>query len=273
MERLASRAAQLLSTARHAVALTGAGISTPSGIPDFRSPSAGLWAHADPFEVASRWAFERHPERFYAWVQPLAVAIATAHPNEAHRALAALERAGLIHAVITQNIDGLHQRAGSHNVLEVHGHLREATCLACLATWPGEELLERFVSTGSAPRCPCGGVLKPNVVLFGDPLPTEVLQAAQRAVAECDVMLVAGSSLTVTPVGDWPAEVLTHGAELIIVNRTPTPLDDEATVVMHADVSQALPAIARLAGVKTSIFRQKMWQQIDRVLDRLVPRV
>lgn len=273
MNQLVQSAARILSGSNYAVALTGAGISTPSGIPDFRSPSYGLWQHVDPFEVASRWGFERHPEKFYAWVKPLAAAMVAARPNDAHRALAVLESASLIRAVITQNVDGLHQQAGSRNVHEVHGHLREATCLACGATYPSEGLLERFVSDGRLPRCTCGGVLKPSVVLFGELLPPDVAQAAQEAVARCDAMLVAGSSLTVSPAGDWPAEMVARGGDLLIVNQTPTPLDDAATVVIRGDVGQVLPAVARAAGVKTRTLRNRVRRRIERTVDQLLPRV
>lgn len=273
MDPLVRSAARILAAANYAVALTGAGISTPSGIPDFRSPNYGLWQQVDPMEVASRWGFERHPEKFYAWVRPLALAMAAARPNGAHHALAALEAAGLIKAVITQNVDGLHQEAGSRNVLEVHGHLREAFCLACEATYPGADLLQRFQATGQVPRCSCGGVLKPSVVLFGDPLPARVLRAAQAAVARCDVMLVAGSSLEVVPAGDWPGEVVAQGGDLIIVNRTPTPYDGVATVVIHKDVSEALPAIAHMAGVRVFGLRERIRQRIGHMLDRMLPRI
>lgn len=272
MSSLIQHAARLLREAEYAVALTGAGVSTPSGIPDFRSPGSGLWAQVDPMEVASRWSFLRHPERFYAWVQPLAATMAAAKPNSAHRALAALETAGVIQTVITQNIDGLHQAAGSRNVLEVHGHFREAVCLRCATVQPSEGLLARFQETGQAPRCGCGGILKPNVVLFGDPLPPDVLQAAQRAVRRCDVMLVAGSSLEVVPAGDWPGEVVARGGKLIIVNMTPTAIDAQAAVVIHGDVSQVLPEIAHAAGVKVMGLRERIRQRLHQAVDRHVPR-
>lgn len=273
MPSLTQYAARLLLEAEYAVALTGAGISTPSGIPDFRSPGSGLWAQVDPMEVASRWGFLRHPEKFYAWVRPLAATMAAAKPNRAHLALAALEAAGVIQTVITQNVDGLHQAAGSRNVLEVHGHFREAVCLRCETEYPGEGLLKQFQETGQAPRCACGGVLKPKVVLFGDPLPPDVLQEAQRAVRRCDAMLVAGSSLEVVPAGDWPGEVVARGGKLIIVNMTPTPLDPRADVVIHGDVSQVLPEIAHAARVKVMGLRERIRQRLQRTVDRRLPRI
>lgn len=273
MDRLVRRAARMLRSAEHGVVLTGAGISTPSGIPDFRSPAYGLWQRVDPFEVASRWGFQRDPEKFYAWVRPLAAAIADAQPNAAHQALAALEAAGCVQRVITQNVDGLHQAAGSQEVLEVHGHLREAKCAVCEARYLGGDLLRRFRDTGQVPRCACGGALRPTVVLVGEPLPPETLRQAENDVAECDVMLVAGSSLEVVPAGDWPAEVVAGGRALIIVNRTATLLDDVATVVIHGDVSDVLPAIARAAGVQVQTQRDRIRRSVHDVIDALVPKL
>jgi NAD-dependent deacetylase len=156
-----------------------------------------------------------------------------------------MEAHGRLEAVITQNIDLLHSRAGSRRVLELHGHIREATCLDCGAARPAGPLLRRFVDDGQMPLClDCGGVLKPNVVLFGEELPADALQEAQRLARRCDVMLVAGSSLEVWPVADLPRLARSAGARLVIVNREPTPLDDLAEVVVRADVAEALPALA-----------------------------
>ncbi len=239
-----ARAASLIDGSRLTVALTGAGISTPSGIPDFRSPGAGLWEEADPMEVASLAGFRRNPQAFYAWIRPLARTMMQAQPNPAHTALAELEASGRLAAVITQNIDLLHSRAGSRHVLEIHGHIREATCQRCRQAQPAGPLLERFVEDGRTPHCAeCGGVLKPNVVLFGEELPAALLVEAQRLARRCDLMLVAGSSLEVAPAGDLPALALAAGARLLIINREPTPYDAEADLVIHADVAEALPSL------------------------------
>lgn len=224
-------------------------------------------------EVASRWGFQRHPDKFYAWVRPLASSIAEARPNSAHHALAALETAGLLQTIVTQNVDGLHQRAGSRHVLEVHGHLREATCLMCDTTRPSDNLLVQFRDTGQVPRCACGGLLKPSVVLFGEPLPADEVRAAEEAIASCDALLVAGSSLEVIPACDWPAEVAARSGNLVIVNQTPTYLDDRAAVVIHDDVADVLPAIARLAGVRVWTFRLRMRRLVNRAVARLAPTV
>jgi NAD-dependent deacetylase len=239
------KAARLIARSGHAVALTGAGVSTPSGIPDFRSADSGLWSQANPFLVASIIGFRLRPSAFYNWIRPLAELLLAARPNPAHYALAELERLGLLRTVITQNIDGLHQSAGSRSVLELHGHLREATCGRCHQVVPTAGLIEQFVADGQVPRCQCGGVLKPNVILFGEQLPVEVLNAARREARTCDLMLVAGTSLKVTPASDLPLLALSpsNRAGLIIVNYQPTPLDDRADVFIRADVAEALPRI------------------------------
>jgi NAD-dependent deacetylase len=240
------RAADLLRSAKRAVALTGAGISTPSGIPDFRTPGSGLWERADPMQVASLTAFRYQPERFFAWVRPLARDILHAEPNAAHRALAALEQAGHLCGVVTQNIDDLHRRAGSQVVYEVHGHLRQVTCVSCFRRYPSGRLLAEFAESGEIPHCPeCGGVLKPEVVLFGEQLPYLVVQDAKTLVESSDLILVAGSSLEVTPAAVFPVSALNAGASLIIINRQPTYLDPRADVVFHQDVAQVLPELAQ----------------------------
>jgi NAD-dependent deacetylase len=240
------RAAEIVMSSSHAVAFTGAGISTPSGIPDFRTPGSGLWSQVDPMEVASIWSFLRRPEAFYEWVRPMIQMFREAQPNPAHLALAQLESMGLLHAVITQNIDELHQRAGSTRVLELHGHMREATCLSCYKIVSSSQGLMQIIEEGQVPHCECGGVLKPNVVLFGEMLPVDVLTEAEREARACDVMLVAGSSLEVVPAAELPAMALRSGARLIIVNRQPTPMDRRADVVIHGDVAEVLPRIAEL---------------------------
>ncbi len=243
---LLTQAARVLRRARHPIALTGAGISTPSGIPDFRSPHTGLWSEIDPMLVASIYAFRRDPTAFYEWIRPLARLMVKAQPNPGHRALARLEAADFLQAVITQNIDALHQEAGSTCVLEVHGHLRSATCMDCYRGRRTDDLLEVFLSAEEVPRCPaCGGVMKPDVVLFGEQLPVAVVNAALAHVRAADVMLIAGSSLEVAPVSQFPLRVHRRGGRLIVVNLTPTDADDVAEVVIHGDAAEVLPRIAR----------------------------
>jgi NAD-dependent deacetylase len=244
VELLIETAQRMLRGARHVVALTGAGISTPSGIPDFRSPNSGLWSQVDPFEVASIYGFRRRPQEFYDWIHPLARLTMEARPNPAHEALAYLEAHGPLQSVITQNIDMLHHKAGSQVVHELHGHLREMTCLRCYEVSPAAEIWEAFIANGEVPHCRCGGVLKPNVILFGEQLPVSVLNEAKRQARVCDVMVVAGSSLEVAPAGDLPLLAKECGARLIIVNYDRTFVDEAADVVIHADVVDVLPKLA-----------------------------
>ena len=240
-------AADLLQDAACTIAFTGAGISTPSGIPDFRSARTGLWTRYDPMQSASLRSFLHQPDRFYGWLQPLARDIVQAEPNPAHHALAELEAAGKLDGIVTQNIDNLHQRAGSETVIEVHGHLREAICISCgRAFTVSDAIIRRFALGGEIPLCDhCGGRLKPDVVLFGEELPGEAVQEALTLFARADLVLVAGSSLIVVPASYFPMEALERGAKLIIVNLEPTPLDYRADVILSLDVADALPAIVR----------------------------
>lgn len=239
------QAASILRYAQMTVAFTGAGISTPSGIPDFRSEASGLWNSADPMEVASLHGFRANPRAFYEWVKPLARTLLEAQPNAAHLALARLEAIGLLTTIITQNIDMLHQRAGSRQVLEIHGHLRQATCIHCYLSAPAAGMIRDWLEAQVLPRCPaCGNVMKPNAILFGEQLPALVFNEARIAAKQCDVMLVAGSSLEVFPAADLPMLALEHGARLIIVNRDPTFLDEQAAVIIRDDLAEALPLLA-----------------------------
>lgn len=252
-------AAGLLRAARHAVVFTGAGISTPSGIPDFRSQGTGLWQRDNPMEVASLAVFQSRPERFYGWLHPLLESIWAAEPNPAHHALAQLEAAGIIQAVITQNIDNLHQRGGSKNVFEVHGSLRTVTCPHCRQTFPSEQFRGQVGVTGEPtreppgqtpvrvqiPRCPqCSQVLKPDITLFGEMLPYETWLKSEAHCKQADVILVAGSSLEVWPAASLPELAVENGAHLIINNLSPTPLDGRADVLLPGNVAEILPKIA-----------------------------
>jgi NAD-dependent deacetylase len=235
----------LLQQARSVVAFSGAGISTPSGIPDFRSAGSGMWERFDPMEVASLTVFRFNPKKFWDWKRPLLRQIWAAQPNPAHQALARLEAAGKLSAVITQNIDGLHQRAGSKNVLEVHGSVETMSCPACHSRYPALDFRDLIEKTEDMPRCPsCGEILKPDIVLYEEMLPQDVWYASEKACAGADVMLVVGSSLEVYPAAALPEMALEAGARLVIVNLSPTHLDPRADVLLPMDVAQALPLIA-----------------------------
>lgn len=249
-DQLVSRiraAADVLRASRHTIVLTGAGISTPSGIPDFRSAGSGLWSAADPMEIASLWSFYRAPERFYEWIRPVAQALLVARPNLAHVALAQLEAGGWVQRIFTQNIDDLHQKAGAVDVVELHGHLRSASCLECRTHYPAYDLWPAFLQHGILPRCPtCSTILKPDVILFGEPPPYQNLRTAQEDALRCDVMLVVGSSLEVEPAADLPFLARRRGAKIVVVNFTPTPIDNRAEVVIQADAAYALPHLVQL---------------------------
>jgi len=241
-------AAKMIREANYAVALTGAGISTPSGIPDFRSPQTGLWMRDNPMEVASWSAFRYHPQKFFNWLHPLAEKSWYAQPNPAHYALAQMERAGLIRSVITQNIDGLHQKAGSINVIEVHGSLRTLSCLNCRRHFETQAFIEPFLKDKQLPRCPnCRAILKPDIVLFEELLPTDAWERAQAACENADLILVIGSSLEVMPAASLPLYTLEHGGKLIINTLSPTYLDHEAALLLRQDVTEVMPKIAELA--------------------------
>jgi NAD-dependent deacetylase len=231
--------------ARCLVALTGAGISTSSGIPDFRTAGSGLWAQADGMAMASLTAFRHAPDRFFEWARPVAACMLRAQPNPAHRALASLEQAGLLKAVITQNVDDLHQRAGSSEVIELHGTFRRATCTECFSEFDTHGLLEHWLASTDSPCCPsCGSLVKPNVILFGEQLPHAALEKAAAWSKRCDLFLVVGSSLEVNPAAGLPYQALRSGAELIIVNQEPTYLDGRAAWVFRQSAADVLPALA-----------------------------
>ena len=213
-------------------------MSTESGIPDFRSPT-GIWAEVDPFEVASIQAFRRDPARVWAFYRERIDLLRDAEPNAAHYALAELERRGLVEAVVTQNIDTLHARAGSRDVVEVHGSIRSAECPGCLWTEPAEAVLAQL-ETSAVPACPrCGDVLKPGVVLFGELLPAGPMERATQLARGARLLLVVGSSLEVWPVAGLPLEARAFA----IVNRGPTRLDEQALLKVDAGAGETLSAV------------------------------
>ncbi|HHV62635.1 MAG TPA: NAD-dependent deacylase [Firmicutes bacterium] len=243
------KAAQLIAGSRYCVVLTGAGISTESGIPDFRSPGTGLWSRVDPVRVLSATAFEERPEEFYRFVMDLCEPLAGAEPNDAHRALAELERLGYVKAVITQNIDGLHQKAGSRRVLEVHGNARTGTCTGCGLSLSMEDILARARSGEVPPRCEaCGWPLKPDIVLFEDPLPDDFLYA-QREVRDSDLLLIIGSSLEVAPACYLPS----MAQRIIIINLQPTPYDARADVVIRGRAGETMKRLVKLVLISTKM--------------------
>ena len=233
------RLAELMRERQPCVVLTGAGVSTESGIPDFRSPT-GIWARYDPMEYASIDAFQRDPVKVWSFYSRRLDMLATAEPNAAHHALAALERADWVGAVVTQNIDLLHERAGSETVVEVHGSIRTSSCLQCHTRVLLADVI-RLLESAAAPACPtCGSILKPDVVMFGELLPRAPIDRASELARSAALMLVVGSSLEVWPVAGLPLEA----ASFAVVNRGPTALDDEAVLRIDAGAGETLAALA-----------------------------
>jgi len=240
------RAAELMARARAGVALTGAGISAESGIPTFRG-AGGLWAQYDPVKVASIDNFLRDPSAYWKVAKERGPAVLAARPNPGHHALAALERAGRLIAVVTQNTDGLHQDAGSRRVIELHGSGRTVQCLDCGSRESRADVQARL-ELEMPPRCKmCGGIfMKPTVVLFGEAMPIPAVEEAFALARAADVMLVVGSSLVVYPAAHIPSAAVDHGATLIVVNAEPTPLDRIAEVVIRGRAGEVLPELATL---------------------------
>jgi NAD-dependent deacetylase len=234
----AERFVSLILSSSGAVALTGAGISTESGIPDYRSPGTGLWEKMDP-SVVSLEGFFRDPTRYYSYALELYPTRRSAKPNPAHHLLAELEEKGLLKGVITQNVDGLHQDAGSRNVYELHGSYRQALCLDCSSTSNMDEVMERVQSGENPPLCrECEGVLKPNAVFFGELLPQIPWKKSLDLTQKSDLFLVVGSSLQVSPANVLPDVALRAGAKLIIINLMPTPYDGDTDLLVHHKVGE-----------------------------------
>jgi NAD-dependent deacetylase len=246
----AARLAALVRASGSVVALTGAGISVPSGIPDFRSPGTGLWESVDPMEVAHIDVFRADPKRFWHFYGRRFQALEDKRPNRAHQALVEMERAGLLDAVVTQNIDRLHARAGSRELIEVHGTIAHSSCLRCGSRYPLAEVRDRQAADpDGVPRCDCDSALKPDVVLFGEYLPMAALERAQQLASNADLLLCIGSSLEVYPVAQLPDLTLGSGGKIAILTQGPTPFDRHAAVRMSGDVVDELEALLLALGL------------------------
>ena len=236
--------AELIRSAGSVVALMGAGISVPSGIPDFRSPGTGLWENVNPMEVAHIDVFRRDPRRFWHFYGHRFTTLREKRPNGAHAALAELERRGALEAVVTQNIDGLHAAAGTRELIEVHGSISHSSCLECLRRYGLEDTRARLATDpDGVPRCDCGQPLKPDVVLFGEYLPQEAMARAEDLAERADLLLCVGSSLEVYPVAGLPSVTLRAGGALAIVTQGATQYDDRAAVRLPGDVVAELEAV------------------------------
>jgi NAD-dependent deacetylase len=238
----ARRLAGLLAERRPALVLTGAGVSTESGIPDFRSPT-GIWAEFDPLEYATLGAFRRDPAKVWRFYAPRFSMLTQAEPNAAHLALAELERRGLLEAVVTQNIDLLHERAGSRAVVEVHGSIRTSSCPGCGARYELAEVLPLIEAGGGAPSCSsCGGILKPDVVFFDELLPADAIDRAYELAGAARLLLVVGSSLEVWPVAELPLVTQRAGGKVAVVNKGPTAIDGRADLKIDGSAGEVLQA-------------------------------
>jgi len=240
-------AASLIKNASYPVAFSGAGISTPSGIPDFRSPEEGLWEKQDAYEVSSLSSFRRDPKKFYNWIIPLYQQSISAKPNPAHTYLSRMQSEGYIQSIITQNIDGLHQASGSRNVIELHGTAKTATCIYCQKQHKTGDLFEIFQNEKTIPKClNCGNIIKPDVILFEEMLPEKAWHNAHSEMLKADLVVVIGSSLEVYPANSLPEIAIRNHAKLIINTLSKTPLDRFADILLNMDVAYAIPEIYKI---------------------------
>ena len=245
-QRQCQQVAGWLASSQQSVVFTGAGISTESGIPDFRSPG-GVWSRNRPVMFQDFLADRDSRREYWRQKSEAQADFAAAQPNAGHRVLADWERGGVIRGVITQNIDGLHQEAGSRDVLELHGTARAIQCLACGARSDPAPAVEHFLSTGNPPECvECGGPLKHATVSFGQQLPEDVIEEADQWSRQCDLFLAMGSSLVVEPAASLPRTAVAAGAKLVIINRDPTDQDEAAGVVLNHSIGETLARIDRL---------------------------
>ena len=219
-------------------------MSTESGIADFRSPGTGLWEKVDPYEFASLHSYVANPAKNLQFMLEVGEAIFKAKPNKGHKALTRLQKMGKLKGILTQNIDGLHQKAKAKNIVELHGTVNEAKCMTCNQIYQITFMVNQVLKGNYSPSCEkCSGVLKPNAIFFGEPLESETLQAADNMIAGCDLLLVLGSSLVVYPVAFYPQKALSLGAKLAIINIQETDMDSLAEVVIHEKIGDVLPNV------------------------------
>ncbi len=243
--------ADLVRAADSIVALTGAGISVPSGIPDFRTPETGIWERVDPMKVAHIDSFRADPVGFWQFYGERFATLTSKRPNGAHRALVAMERSGMLDGVVTQNVDMLHRKAGTEELIEVHGSIARCRCPDCGAKVDRVEVpARRRADPQGVPRCEdCGGALRPEVVLFGEMLPQEAIARAHELCAGADLILCIGSSLEVQPVGSLPLLTRRRGGQIAILTEGPTPLEELAAVRLRGDVVHELAALTSALGI------------------------
>jgi NAD-dependent deacetylase len=231
------KALDMIEEAEYVFSLTGAGVSTLSGIPDFRTDTSGVWDRFDQTRIFDINVFRSEPQLFYEFAKEYIYTFKNVKPNPSHFLLAELEKMGKVSGVATQNIDGLHQAAGSIHVYELHGHPRSSHCLECNSKFSLEET-ELRLENRPYPSCDCGGIIKPDVVFYGEMLPRHALIGAMEEATHCDLLLVLGTSLVVYPAASIPEIALQNGANIIIFNKTPTPLDHRASLIIMDDLKE-----------------------------------
>ncbi|MFX1266601.1 MAG: NAD-dependent deacetylase [Promethearchaeota archaeon] len=239
--------AQIIIDAKNIVVLTGAGMSTESGIADFRSPGTGLWEKVDPNKFASIHSYVSDTQKNLEFMLEMGMNIFKAKPNKGHKALTKLQKLGKLEGILTQNIDGLHHKAHTNNIIELHGTANEAICMRCKEIYPITTMINQVLKGFYSPSCEvCGGLLKPNAIFFGEPLHSETLMRADKMIEECDLLIVLGSSLLIYPVAFYPRKALSAGAKLAIINIQQTDMDDYAEIVIHKKIGDILPRIVEI---------------------------
>ena len=256
LEDKIEKLSQLIIDSNNIVILTGAGMSTESGIPDFRSPDTGLWNKVDPEKYATIHSYVANPGRNLKMMLELGTKIFRAKPNKGHKSLTKLQKMGKLIGVLTKNVDGLHQKARTQNVVELHGTVNEAKCMRCKRVFPITEMINQVMKGMYSPSCElCGGLLKPNAIFFGEVLSSETLMLAEKMIIDCDLFIVLGSSLLVYPAAFYPRKALAAGAKILIINIQKTDMDTQAEVVIHEKIGDVLPKITEI--VETEIKKSK----------------
>jgi NAD-dependent deacetylase len=251
IEKKIDKLAQLIINSNNIVALTGAGMSTESGIADFRTPGTGLWEKVDPYEFSSINSYVTNTGKNLDFMLETGRNIFRARPNRGHKALTKIQKLGKLKGVLTQNIDRLHHKAHTKNIVEFHGNAYEAKCLRCGQVFEITTMVNQVMSGGSRPSCEiCSGLLKPNTIFFGESLESEVLQAADDMISDCDLLIVLGSSLVVWPVAVYPQKAISLGAKLAIINIQETDMDSAAEVVIHEKIGEIFPKIVDIVKEK-----------------------
>ena len=243
--------AELILRSNKIVVLSGAGMSTESGIADFRSPGTGLWEQVNPYEFASVSSYVSNTGKNIDFMLEVGRQIFSSKPNKGHKTLTKLQKIGKLEGVLTQNIDGLHKRARNKNVVELHGTAHEAICMRCQKIYPITTMINQVMTTRTSPSCEeCNGLLKPNAIFFGEALQSDTLAQADKMLATCDLLIVLGSSLLVYPVAIYPRKAIALGAKLAIINIQETDMDDQAEVVIHEKIGDVLPKVFEIVKEK-----------------------